>query len=141
MSKNTMLAINAIAQGTAAQVYSRLVLAAMQKQVVFMKDLSPICYGIHFTKFNEDSMAAITSVLDALIEMDAKAGRLPLAALLVSRYHGLYVPSKAFFIKANKVYDEVFTSDNWEDLVQRIYEQYEVPGWTTEYKGTDYLID
>lgn len=141
MKTSTLNAINAIAQGTASQIYSRLVLAAMTKQVVFMKDLTPICYGIHFTKFNDENMEAMGSVLDALIEMDFKAGRLPLAALLVSRFQGGYTASNTFFIRANKLYKKNWNSENWEDLVEQIHNSYHVPGWTIEAQGQQYVVE
>ncbi len=130
-----MSMIQVIAQGTASQIYSRLVLAAMQQQVVFVGDLTPVAYGIHFTKMTDAHLDAMNEVIEALTQMDCNAGRPPVTALLISRLNGKYLPTRSYFQMVSRIYGYEITESDWEQLVDNVYSEYAVPNFSVPYNG------
>ncbi|AQT28784.1 hypothetical protein YOLOSWAG_315 [Erwinia phage vB_EamM_Yoloswag] len=126
MNEKTKFAKNVIA-GAVAQTYSRLTLAASQGLFLYYQDLCPIMYGMHFDRLSEDQSEALWQLLAVTMELDAAAGRLPLAALFVSRRKGEHQPRAAFYEVYKKLYGETLDAEGWRKLVERIWQSYAMP--------------
>lgn len=117
--KNSDLIVNAIL----GQIYSRLTLAATQGLHVYYNDLCPVVFGIQFTRLNKEQADVIWDILIETMRMDAKAGRLPLAALYISRKYEKK-PGAGFYNAYRTLYGKDIDENSWPDLVRQIWESY-----------------
>lgn len=115
-----------IVNGIFAQLYSRMTLAACQGLYVYWGDLSPVLFGMQFDKVDDDQAEALWAMLDASIKLDAKAGRLPLAALFVSRKGGQRTPREQFYLSYEYHYGTRIAEQDWQDIVKRIWQSYQL---------------
>lgn len=114
-----------LAQSAFAQVYSRLTLAACQKQVMFFADVAPVCFGIQFSRLTESKLDVAWTLIEATMISDQKAGRKPLAALILTRSAGRYAPSAKFFQSYEKLFGVKLSDSEWERLVAEIFLDYD----------------
>ena len=121
-----------IVNGIFAQLYSRMTLAACQGLYVYWGDLSPVLFGMQFDKVDDDQAEALWAILDESIKMDAKADRLPLAALFVSRKNGRRAPREQFYVAYEYHYGKRITEQDWQDIVKRIWQSYHLPSKALE---------
>lgn len=110
-----------------AQLYSRLTLAASQGLYVYWGDLSPILFGAQFDKVDDEQSETLWKLLALTVEMDANAGRPPLAALFVSRRAGRRKPMSPFFTSYEAYYKRPLDDAGWEQLVAHIWQTYRIP--------------
>lgn len=110
-----------------AQIYSRLTLAASQGLFVYWADLSPILFGAQFDKVADEQSDTLWKMLALTIEMDAAAGRPPLAALFVSRKNGRRKPMTPFFVTYETHYHKPLDEAGWDALVIHIWQTYRIP--------------
>lgn len=112
-----------IVNGIFGQVYSRLVLAATQRVLVYYNELCPVVFGIQFSKMNKEQADVIWDILVETMRMDAKAGRLPLAALYISRKYEKK-PGAGFWSAYHTLYGSEISEDEWSELVEKIWNSY-----------------
>lgn len=124
MKKQTLNEI--LINSVCAQLYSRLTLAASQGLYVYWADVSPILFGIQFDKVEDDQAETLWALLELTIQMDANAGRAPLAALFVSRKGGKRKPKPSFFSAYKKYFDKKIDEDDWEKMVDAIWKSYHI---------------
>lgn len=122
-----------LVSGIFAQLYSRLTLAACQGMYVYWNDLSPVLFGMQFDKVDDDQAEALWAILDASIKMDAKANRLPLAALFVSRKGGSRTPRDQFYVSYKHHYGKSITEQDWTEIVKQIWQSYQMRGKSLEH--------
>lgn len=113
-----------ILTGVFAQLYSRLVSAAVQRVYVYYSDLSPVVFGVQFTRVSKEQHNALWDLIALTMRVDIEHGRPPLAALYVSRANDTKKPSQAFFNEYMKLTGRYLTDEEWKLLVENVWKQY-----------------
>ncbi|UAW96471.1 hypothetical protein MPK64_gp327 [Erwinia phage pEa_SNUABM_16] len=111
--------------GMFAQLYARLVTAAILKTHVFYSDLAPIVFGIQLSEVSTAQYDALWGLVATSMSVDISHGRAPLAALYVSRSTDDKKPSRKFFREYHKITGKHLSDKEWQALVQQVYTQYE----------------
>lgn len=118
---------NVIVRAVVGQVYSRLVLAATQNIHLFFNDLSPVIYGMQFTRLKQEQADLIWDVLYETMKIDAAAGRPPVAALYISRKYGDKIPGPGFWSAYKELYGTDISEADWLEIVNQIWKSYSMP--------------
>lgn len=113
-----------VVTGVFAQLYARLVMAAIQRVHVYYSDLSPVVFGIQYTRMSKTQHNALWDLVAMTMRLDIENGRPPIAALYVSRANDTKKPSPAFFREYAKLTGKQLTEEEWNTLVERVWEQY-----------------
>lgn len=125
MKKQTLNEV--MVNSVCAQLYSRLTLAAAHGLYVYWADISPILFGMQFDKVDDEQSETLWALLELTIQMDADAGRPPLAALFVSRKGGKRKPRPTFFAAYKTYYGKKIDDADWEQLVESVWKSYHIP--------------
>ncbi len=110
--------------GIYAQLYSRLISAAILGTHVYYSDLSPVVYGVNLTRMNASQYDALWDLVVATMRTDIENGRPPVAALFVSRSTDSKTPSKRFFQEYHKLTGKRLTDHEWQALVEQVWQVY-----------------
>lgn len=114
-------------QSLVGHVYTRFVQAALNGTYVTYPDISSVLFHYPLTTATKEQIDSMWALFDLIVQMDAKANRLPLAALFVSRSGGKRMPKHPFFESYSKHYGEVLTEEGWHELVKEIWDDYKAP--------------
>lgn len=110
--------------GVFAQLYSRLVTAAILKAHVYYSDLSPVVFGVKLTRMDQTQYAALWEMVAKTMRLDIANNRPPVAALYVSRANDSKKPTQAFFSEYRKLTGKYLTDEDWAKLVEEVWAQY-----------------
>lgn len=110
--------------GVFAQLYSRLVTAAILKAHVYYSDLAPVVFGVQLTRMNQTQYAALWSMVAKTMRLDIANNRPPVAALYVSRANDSKKPTQAFFSEYKKLTGKYLTDEDWAKLVEEVWAHY-----------------
>lgn len=113
-----------VLSGVFAQIYSRLISAAILKTYVYYSDLSPAVFGLQLNVSTAQYHALWEFVVKTM-RLDIANGRPPLAALYVSRANDEKAPAKKFFSEYYKLTGKRLTLDEWQALVEHVWKSYE----------------
>lgn len=110
--------------GVFAQLYSRLVTAAILKAHVYYSDLAPVVFGVQLTRMSQTQYAALWDMVARTMRLDIANNRPPVAALYVSRANETKKPSQAFFTEYKKLTGKHLTDEDWAKLVEEVWAHY-----------------
>lgn len=113
-----------ILTGVFAQLYSRLVMAAVQHIHVYYSDLAPVVFGVQFTRTSPAQHIALQELVLETLRLDLKHNRPPVAALYVSRAGDTKLPMKSFFAEYTNITGQLLDEDSWQDLVEQVWRHY-----------------
>lgn len=113
-----------ILTGVFAQLYARLVMAAVQRVHVYYSDLAPVVFGVQFTRVGKAQYKALEALILETMRLDIQNGRPPLAAVYVSRANDTKKPTQSFFNEYAKLTGKHLTDDEWSMLVEHVWKQY-----------------
>lgn len=118
--------------GIFAQMYSRLVMAAINGLHVYYSDLAPVVFGIQYTRLHKEQAAVVWELLRMTMQMDVKHNRPPVAALFVSRATDTKRPGHAFFKEYEVLTGKKLTDEEWQELVVQVWSHYAAPEFDRE---------
>ena len=119
-----------------AQVYTRLVMAALHRTTVTSSDIAHILLGYRPTSLRKEQAQMINDIVCACFEFDARNKRKPLSALFVKAKQQQPGPKfaelclKHELITKDVVQDESKFNAWWRELTQDIYAAYNLNGGT-----------
>ncbi|QZE59563.1 hypothetical protein MPK66_gp319 [Erwinia phage pEa_SNUABM_2] len=119
-----MINSEVILTGVFAQLYSRLVMAAIQRVHVYYSDLAPVIFGVQFTRMGKAQYKALEALVVETMRVDIKNGRPPIAAIYVSRANDTKKPTQSFFDEYERLTGKRLTDDEWLVLVEQVWKQY-----------------
>jgi len=111
--------------GMFAQLYARLMTAAVLKTYVYYSDLAPIVFGVQLSVISSAQYDALWSLVKETMNVDIAHGRPPLAALYVSRASDSKLPAKKFFREYHKLTGQNLSEAEWQALVENVWEHYQ----------------
>lgn len=111
--------------GMFAQLYARLITAAVLKTYVYYSDLAPIVFGVQLSVISSAQYDALWSLVKETMNVDIAHGRPPLAALYVSRASDSKLPAKKFFREYHKLTGKNLSEAEWQALVENVWEHYQ----------------
>lgn len=115
-------------QSLVSHVYVRFVQAAFNRTYVTYPDMASVLFHYPMNGATKEQIDSMWALFDLTMQLDAKAGRAPLAALFVSRSGGKRVPKLPFFKSYQKYYGKELTEEEWRELVNQIWTDYETCG-------------
>lgn len=110
--------------GIFAQLYTRLVLAAILRTPVYYSDLVPVVFGLHLSNISTAQYDALWDMLVKTMRVDIANGRIPVAAMYVSKATDSKTPGKRFFREYRKLTGIDLQESEWSTLVSNLYAQY-----------------
>lgn len=117
-----------------AQVYGRLVSAAMTQTYVTSGDVTPLIYGYKPARMSQAQARLVSDVLTQLFEFDCRHGRKPIVALFVKTNSQSPGPKFAELCVAHGLVDACAAEDTdafqayWSSLVEDIFASYRLEG-------------
>lgn len=117
---------NVLMQSYVARVYGVLQSAAFNRVLVTYRDIASLSMGFAPSKTSDDHAELMWAVLEKTMEIDAAMGKPPLAALFISRVGNR--PRAPFFKAYERLYNSTLSPEEWEQLVENIYQQHSVFG-------------
>lgn len=118
--------------GVFAQLYARLVMAAINRVHIYYMDLAPVVFGVQFSKMDNSQVEAVWQMLRMSMQMDMQHNRPPLAALFVSRASELKKPGRSFFNEYEKITGIKLSYEDWQKLVEEVWAHYSMQDFVGE---------
>lgn len=118
--------------GVFAQMYSRLVMAAINGLHVYYSDLAPVVFGVQYTRLQKAQADVVWDLLRMTMKMDIQHERPPVAALFVSRATDTKRPGHAFFKEYEQLTGTKLTDEAWQELVKQVWAHYAAPDLSRE---------
>ena len=123
-----------LSEALVAQIYTRLVIAALHRTTVTSSDLAMILFGFRPTSLRKEQAQLINDIVCACFEFDARNNRKPLAALFVKAKQQQPGPKFAELCVSHNLTTKDIADDEpkfnswWHELTMDIYRAYDLSG-------------